>query len=118
MPSGLGTLFAILAGYLAVAAGALFVVWRTTRGLGSTTLRVSVRALATAFLLAPGAVACGGAAIVPFALVVVTDVVGLMSPNGCGLNTPISLASFLPAAAIVGVVLYVLERRRRAEARP
>ena len=112
MSSGLLTLLALLVGYLAVAAGVTFVVWRSTRGISSPWLRISLRAIALAFLFAPGAVACGGASIVPFSLVVVGDVVGFIAPNGCGPYTPLNLASFLPVLAVVVTALYLLERRR------
>jgi cytochrome bd-type quinol oxidase subunit 2 len=112
MSSELVTLFALLVGYLAIAVGATFVVWRTTRHISSRRLRLALRAVALAFLFAPGAVACGGASIVPFSLVVVGDVIGLIAPNGCGPYAPFNLVSFLPVLAVVALVLYLLERRR------
>jgi hypothetical protein len=75
--------------------------------------RLALRALSIAFLFAPGAIACGGATITPFSLVVVADVVGLVSPNGCGPYTPWNLVSFLPTLAAAAFALYFLERRRR-----
>jgi hypothetical protein len=49
---------------------------------------------------------------VPFSLVVVGDIIGLIAPNGCGPYTALNLVSFLPALAIAAVALYFLERRR------
>jgi hypothetical protein len=112
MSSELATYLAFLLGYLVIAAGVIFLVWRFTRALLSPGLRLAFRAFTIAFFLAPGAVACGGATITPFSLVVVADVVGLISPNGCGPYTPWNLVSFLPAIAVAGFVLYLWERRR------
>jgi hypothetical protein len=112
MSSDLLTLLALLAGYLIVASVITSVVWRATRGISSQWLRLALRAITLAFLFAPGAVACGGASIVPFSLVVVGDVIGLIAPNGCGPYTPLNLASFLPVLAVVVMTLYFLERRR------
>lgn len=112
MPTGLLTLLAMLVGYLAIAAAGTFMVWRATRGILSQWLRISMRAITLAFLFAPGAVACGGASIVPFSLVVVGDIVGLFAPNGCGPYTPLNLVSFLPVLAIAVTAFYLLERRR------
>jgi hypothetical protein len=114
MSSGLYELLALLIGYLALAAGIAFVVWRVSRSISSQWSRLALRAATLAFLFAPGAVACGGASIVPFSLVVVGDIIGLIAPNGCGPYTPLNLISFLPALAISGVALYFLESRRRA----
>ena len=113
MSSDLVTYLALQLGYMVIAAGAIFLVWRLTHALLSPVLRIALRAFTIAFLLAPGAVACGGATITPFSLVVVADVVGLISPNGCGPYTPWNLVSFLPALAIAGFALYLWERRRR-----
>jgi hypothetical protein len=102
-----------LLGYLVVAAAIFLFVWRFTRALQSSRLRLALRAFAVAFLLAPGAVACGGATILPFSLVVAADVVGFISPNGCGPYTPWSLVSFLPVLVAAAVALFLLDRRRR-----
>jgi hypothetical protein len=112
MSSELLTYVAFLLGYLAIAVGFSLLVWRLTRALVSPGLRLALRAFMLAFLLAPGAVACGGATILPFSLVVVADVIGVISPNGCGPNTPWVLVSFLPVLAGSAVILYLLERRR------
>ena len=112
MSSDLATYLLFLLGYLVVADGVIFLVWRLTCVLLSQGLRLAFRAFTIAFLLAPGAVACGGATIAPFSLVVVADGVGLISPNGCGPYAPWNLVSFLPALAIAGFVLYLWERRR------
>ena len=112
MSSDLTAYLLLLLGYLVVAAGVIVLVWRLSRSLHSPGLRLGLRAFAIAFLLAPGAVACGGATIVPFSLVVVADLVGLISPNGCGPYTPWNLVSFLPALAVAGLTLYLRERRR------
>jgi len=111
MTSGFAVILALLAGYLAVAVGILFGVWRATRRISSQWLRLALRASALAFLFAPGAVACGGASIVPFSLVVAGDIVGLIAPNGCGPFTPLNLVSFLPTLVIAALTLYVFERR-------
>ena len=112
MSPELATYLGILIAYLVIAAGVIFLVWRFTRSLRSPGLRLALRAFSVAFLFAPGAVACGGATITPFSLVVVADVIGFISPNGCGLYTPWSLVSFLPTLAIAAFALYFLERRR------
>ena len=112
MSSELGTYLAFLVGYVVIAVGVIFLVWRLTRALLSPRLRLAFRAFTIAFLFAPGAVACGGATITPFALVVVADVIGLIAPNGCGPYTPWNLVSFLPALAVAGFALYLCERRR------
>ena len=118
MSADLATYLGLLLGYLFVAGGLLFLVWCATRRVISSGLRLACRAFALAFLLAPGAVACGGASFTPFSLVVVVDVIGFISPNGCGPYTPLNLVSFLPALAIAALVLYFLERRRRRGAAP
>jgi hypothetical protein len=110
MSAELAGYLSLLVAYLIVAAGVIFAVWRATFGLALQELRVALRAFTLAFLLAPGAVACGGASIVPFSLVVVADVLGYISPNGCGPYTPMNLVSFLPALAVVATALYLLER--------
>ena len=112
MSPGLATYLGILIAYLVIAAGVLFLVWRFTRSLRSPGLRLALRAFSVAFLFAPGAVACGGATITPFSLVVVADVIGFISPNGCGPYTPLSLDLFLPTLAITAFALNFLERRR------
>jgi len=112
MSSEIATYLAFLTGYLVIAIGVIFLVWRLTRALLSSGLRLALRAFAVAFLLAPGAVACGGATITPFSLVVAADVVGFISPNGCGPYTPWNLVSFLPTLAVAAFALYLLERRR------
>jgi hypothetical protein len=112
MSSELAELLALLVGYLALAAGLAFGMWRMTRNISSQWLRLALRAATVAFLFAPGAVACGGASIVPFSLVVVGDIVGLIAPTDCGPYTLLNFASFLPTLAIVVAALYFLERRR------
>ena len=112
MSSDLVTYLAFLAGYLAVAAGFFLWIWRASRRIASIGFRLALRAFVLAFLFAPGAVACGGATIAPFALVMVAEVVGLISPNGCDPHTPWSLVSFLTTFAIVAIALYVLDRHR------
>lgn len=113
MSSELLTYVALLAGYIAVAAGLTRLVWRLTRGHYSSGLRLGLRAMTLAFLFTPGAVACGGAAIVPFSMVVLTDVVGVFSPNGCGPYTLWNLVSFIPVLVVSATGLFFLERRRR-----
>jgi hypothetical protein len=112
MSSELLTYVALLLGYLAIAVGVILLVWRLTRALVSPGLRLALRAFTLAFLLAPGAVACGGSTILPFSLVVVADIIGVVSPNGCGPYTPWSLVSFLPVLVSSAVILYLLGRRR------
>ena len=113
MSSELATYLVSLFGYLVIAVGIIILVWRFTRALPSSVLRLALRAFTVAFLLAPGAVACGGATITPFSLVVVADVAGFISPNGCGPYTPWNLVSFLPTLAVAAFVLYFPESRRR-----
>jgi hypothetical protein len=112
MSLGLVTYLVLLLGYLAIAAGLAFVTWRVTRGIDSQWGRRGLRAITLAFLFAPGLIACGGASIVPFSLVVIGDLVGFIAPNGCGPYTPLNLITFLPSVAIAVVTLYFLERRR------
>ena len=112
MSPDLVTYLAFLAGYLAVAGGVFFWIWRASRRIATIGLRLALRALVLAFLFAPGAVACGSAAIIPFSLVVVADIVGLVSPSGCGPHTPWILVSFLATFAIAVTALYVLDRHR------
>jgi len=112
MSPDLVTYLAFLAGYLAVAGGVFFWIWRASRRIARIGFRLVLRAFVLAFLFAPGAVACGGATLVPFSLVVVADVVGYISPNGCGPHTTWNLASFLATFAIVAIALYVLDRHR------
>jgi hypothetical protein len=113
MSSELLNYLALLVGYIVVAAGLILVIWRLTDGLVSPGLRLALRAFTLAFLLAPGAVACGGAVILPFSMVVLADVVGLFSPNGCGPYTPWNLVSFIPVLLVAVAGLLLLERRRR-----
>lgn len=113
MSSELLTYVALLAVYIAVAAALVFLVWRLTRSLHSSGFRLALRAFTLAFLFAPGAVACGGATITPFSLVVLSDVIGIFSPNGCGPYVPWNLVSFIPVLLVSVVGLSLLERRRR-----
>ncbi len=113
MSSELLTFVAFLAGYIVVAAGFTALVWRLTRTLRSSGLRLALRAFTLAFFFAPGAVACGGATITPFSMVVLADVIGILSPNGCGPYTPWNLVSFIPVLVVSVVGLFVFERRRR-----
>ena len=112
MSPDLVTYLAFLAVYLAVAGGVFFWIWRASRRIAKIGFRLALRAFVLAFLFAPGAVACGGATLVPFSLVVVADVVGYISPNGCGPHTTWNLASFLATFTIVAIALYVLDRHR------
>jgi hypothetical protein len=112
MSSDLTLILVIYAGYLAIAAGLALFVWRLARRLHSPGLRLGIRALTLAVLFSPGVAACGGAAIVPFSLVLFGDTVNLISPNGCTANTPWNLRLFLPALALCVAVLFILERRR------
>jgi len=112
MSSGLFTYLVLLVGYLAIAAALAFVTWRITRGISSRWRRDGLRAITLAFLFAPGVVACGGASIVPFSLIVIGDVAGFIAPNGCGPYTPLNLVSFVPSLAIAVVTLYLLEGRQ------
>jgi hypothetical protein len=113
MSSELATHLASLAIYVAVASGVTFLVWRLTRRLHSPSLRLTLRAFTLAFLFAPGAVACGGATITPFSMVVLADAVGVFSPNGCGPYTPWNLVSFVTVVGVSAIVLFFAERRRR-----
>jgi hypothetical protein len=113
MSPDLATYLALLTGYLAVAGGVFFWIWRASRRrIARIGFRLALRAFVLAFLFAPGAVACGGATIVPFALVVVATSIGLISPNGCGTHVPWLLGSFLVTFAAVAIALYILDRHR------
>jgi len=113
MSPDLASYLALLAGYLTVAGGVFFWIWRASRrriaGFG---FRLALRAFVLAFLFAPGAVACGGTSIFPFALLVVATSIGLISPNGCGMHKPWILVSFLLTFAAVSIALYILDRHR------
>jgi hypothetical protein len=112
MSHDLATYFAFLAGYVVVASGVFFLIWRASRRIASIKFRLVLRAFVLAFLFAPVAAACGGATIAPFAMVVFANIVGLISPNSCGPYTPWNLVSFLLTFAIVAIALAVLDRLR------
>ena len=113
MPPDLATYLALLVGYLALAGAVFFWIWRASRRrVARIGLRLALRAFVLALLFAPGAVACGGASILPFALVVVATSIGLISPNSCGAHLPWILVSFLVTFAAVAIALYILDRHR------
>jgi hypothetical protein len=113
MSPDVATYLALLAGYLAIAGGVFFWIWRASRRrIARVGFRLALRAFVLAFLFAPGAVACGGATVFPFALVVVATFIGLTSPNGCGSHMPWILVSFLLTFTVVAIALYILDRHR------
>jgi len=113
MSPELSAYLAFLIVYLIVAAGIIVLVWRFTRVMQLPNLRLTLRAFAISFLLAPGVVACGGAALVPFSLAVVSDIADIFSPNSCGPYTANSLLLFFPVLVVVTFILHFMERRRR-----
>ncbi len=118
MSPDLATHLALLAGYLIVACGIFFWIWRASRRrVARLGFRLALRALALAFLFAPAAVECGGATIAPLALVVFTTSVGFTSTHGCSTHTPWILISFLLTLATGAIALYILDRvRHRGDA--
>jgi len=113
MSPNLATYLALLAGYLAVAGGVFFWIWRASRRrVARLGLRLALRALALAFLFAPAAIACGGATIAPFALVAFASSIGFTALSGCGTHTPWILVSFLLTLVTGAAALYILDRLR------
>ena len=115
MSPELTTYVVTLVGYLAVAGGAFLWIWRSSRRISRVGLRLVVRALVLAFLFAPAGVACGGAAIAPFSFAFATDVVRLFSPNGCGMQSPRNVTSFLLTFLVVSIALYIADRIRHRD---
>jgi hypothetical protein len=46
-------------------------------------------------------------------MVVVADLIGFFSPNGCGPYTPWNLVSFVPVLALAAIAPFFFDRRRR-----
>jgi hypothetical protein len=116
MPPGLATYLALLACYLALAGAAFFWIWRASRRrVARVGFRLALRAFVLALLFAPGVAACGGASLLPFALVVVATSIGLISPNSCGTHMPWILVSFLATFAAAVIALYILDRHRHRD---
>jgi len=113
MSPDLATYLALLAGYLTIAGGVFFWIWRASRRrITRFGFRLALRAFVLAFLFAPGAVACGGATLVPFVFAGVASYMGLISPSGCGTHVPWILVSFLLTFAAAAIALYILDRHR------